>query len=216
MNISEKIVKIKKIPFFGELGEEELKIIAQKIFVKKYLPQEILIYQNDTSSGVYFILKGSARIYRITEDGEEINLGLCGENEIVGEMSLIDDFPRSANVEALQELETLILTGEDFKAIINNHPKIAVSLLKVLSKKIRQNNEHIEEVLSKNLIDRTFKMLQVLAQFYQNGDILLSQEELSSIIGATRSRVTEVLNILESEGKVNLSHKKIHVNKIVS
>ncbi len=71
----------------------------------------------------------------------------------------------------------------------------------------------MEDLVSKNLKTRTWKVLQTLSAYFPNKDINLSQEELSGIIGATRSRVTEVLNELESENKIILSHKHIQISK---
>jgi Mn-dependent DtxR family transcriptional regulator len=67
-------------------------------------------------------------------------------------------------------------------------------------------------MISKNLTDRTLNTLKTLANYFSNNDITLSQEQIASIIGATRARVTESLNTLEERGTITLSHKKIHLN----
>lgn len=164
-----------------------------------------------TPNAAYFIIAGSAKIYRITEEGEIVTFAVLGPNEVVGEMSLIDDMPRSACVETIKDTQVLILTKKEFHTILNTHPSVAIALLKVLSKRVRETNQQIENILSKNLNDRTWKVLESLAKYFPNKTINLSQEELANIIGATRARVTEVLNNLQKNNKIALSHKQIMI-----
>lgn len=211
MTIDEKIKKLRAFSLFKDLSEADLLVIAREI-KEEFIPQEtIFIAQEDSSDNVFFIVSGAIRVFRLTEDGEEINVSLSGPGAVAGEMSLIDETPRSANVETLKDCEVFILTGESFKRILKTLPDVAINLLKVFSQRLRENNDHIEEVLSQTLAERTWKTLCALRKIFPDDQINLSQEELSFIVGATRARITESLNTLESEGKISLSHRKIHI-----
>ena len=211
MNIEEKVKKLKAFPLFGNLLNGDLVVIAKEINVQTIPQNTTFINQEDISNIVYFIVNGAIRIYKLTEDGEEINISLGGPGTVVGEMALIDEVPRSANVQALQNTEVFVLTGEDFKKILNKFPEVAINLLKVFSQRLRENNAHVEEILSQTLTERTWKTLCALKKLFPNNEINLSQEELSFIIGATRARITEALNTLKDEGKISLSHREIHL-----
>lgn len=212
MNLDEKIAIIKALPLFESLTDSELEVIAAKLHEKNFPAHTAFIEQEDASDAAYILIEGSARVYRLTEDGEEVTLTIMGKGELVGEMSLLDDEPRSATVETLQDSRVLALTKEEFREILQNYPEIAIRILKTMSRRVRAANEQIEDVLFKNLEERTWKILQNLIHYFPNKDIALSQEELAGILGATRARVTEALNNLEKEGKITLSHRKIHVN----
>jgi len=211
MNIEEKTNFILSIPLFEKLTQKEAQAIAVIAREKTFAPKTAFIKQDEKSDVTHLIYKGTVRAYRIADNGEEVNLAILGPGEIVGEMSLLDEKQHSANVESLQETKALMLPKEDFVKILHLHPDITIKLLQTLSERVRLTDEYVEEVVSKELKDRVWKVLNILANCFSNRDIILSQEELAAIVGATRPRVTEVLNDLQNQRKLTLSHRKIHL-----
>lgn len=196
---------------FQGLPQEEIEAIV-KSADKKFIPAKtIFIEQDSLSDTAYLILKGSVNVYRMNENGEETNICVLGEGDIVGEMALIDHEARSAFVAAITDTTALILTGKSFKMILQRYPDVAIHLLSSLSKRIRKSDKHTEELLTKTLLTRTWNTLQILKRYYPNNVVHLSHEELASIIGATRARTTEALNELEKAGKIELSHRSIKI-----
>lgn len=213
MDSRQKIQILKRVPLFDQLDDHDISILAAVLKEINYPSGEVFIEQDDTQNpSAYIIVEGGAKIYRVTDEGEIINLATLGPGELVGEMTLLDDAPRSAYVETIKESKLLSLSRGQFRNILNNHPKAAINLLKTMATRVRVTNERLEDLVSKNLKERTWKVLQTLSSYFSNKDINLSQEELSGIIGATRARVTEVLNQLQKDGKITLSHKHIHIN----
>lgn len=187
-------------------------MLAPIVRQKTFPPHELIIEQEDISSPeAFFIISGSVKVYRVTSDGNEVPIAVLGEGEVVGELALLDDQPRSANVETLQESVMLCLNRHDFMKVLSAHPQTAINLLKTLSVRVRENGKTLEDMYSLNLYERTWKTLKTLSSFFPNHDVNLSQEELATIIGATRARVTEVLNELKSQGKITLSHRRIKI-----
>jgi CRP/FNR family cyclic AMP-dependent transcriptional regulator len=212
MDDSKIFQTIRKSEVFADLTDNQLKIIQPKLHLREVPKDQIIIEQEAQTFEAYIIVSGSVRIYRTTENGDEITLTFRGLGEIIGEMALLDNQPRSASVETIQPTQLLIITKENFRQVIFQFPEIALNLLKTLTKRLRQANLHLEEERSQNLAARTWKILETLANYFPDQEITMSQEELANIIGATRARVTEVLDQFESEGKITLSHRKIHLN----
>ena len=209
---SDRFKIFKNVLLFENLPEENIKRIIDLSIEKTFQTGDILIEQDTLANNAYIICSGSVRAYRISEEGDEITLGVLGQGEIVGEMSLLDDEPRSASVAVLQETVVLIINRGRFVSLLKEFPDLTISLLRTLSLRIRTINDHLEDIVSKNLYDRTWKMLLSLSKYFPEKNIALSQEELAEIIGATRARVTEVLNRLKSDGKITLSHREIKLN----
>lgn len=211
MTIPEKIDLLKSLPLFKNLSQQELEVIAGAASEQTIPAGTVFIEQEDESNSAYLIYKGSARVFRITEDGNEVNVAIIGPGEVVGELALLDNQPRSACVEALQEVKLLMITKSEFSNILKKYPDTAVSLLCTLADRVRSSNQLLEDVLSKNLYSRTWQTLNSLSHFFPGRVITLSQEELACIVGATRSRVTEILNELQTEKKITLAHRQIHL-----
>lgn len=202
---------LRNLPLFNNLTDSEIEILSKVLIKKDYPSGEILIEQNDISNSVYIIITGDVKVYRLSEDGEEINLAVLGKGEIVGELSFLDNEPRSAFVETIQKSQVLILSKDNFLHVLKDHNTIAINLLKTLSSRVRASDERLEDIMSKSLSERAWKTLRALSAHFPNKEINLSQEELAEIIGATRARVTEALNQLQTQGKIILHHKKIQV-----
>ncbi len=208
----EKIKILKSFDLFSDLTEEELKTIADYIQKKEFLAKTIFISQDEeVPDVVYFIYKGLARAYRTTEEGQEVNLSIIGEGEVIGEMGVIEELPRSATVEAMQNTIAYVLTGKNFVDLLKKHPQVSITLLKSLSKRLRKLTGRMEDIMSKNIEERTLGALRILSRFFPKKEILLSHEELATIVGATRARVTEVLDALRKTGKIKLQHRKIRL-----
>lgn len=98
----------------------------------------------DPGTFMAFIVSGSIRAFR----GEHTIAMLTGGNSF-GEMSLVDDEPRSASIEALTESDILVLTTLDFNALLQSHPDIASRILvqvsRVLSQRVRYLNQRLFE-----------------------------------------------------------------------
>lgn len=211
MTLDEKTKIIKGFPLFQNLADSQVQTISEAVFEKEFLPGDILVDQGDRSDGAYFIISGSVKVYRISLDGNPINIAILGSGEVVGEMSLVDEEPRSATVEAIQKTKTLVLTKSNLLRVLSQNTQTAMALLKTFSARVRAADDYIEEIFSKHLTERTLHLIQTLAKHFPNREITLSQEELAEILGATRARVTEALNSLASQGLVTLSHRKIHL-----
>lgn len=208
MDTHQKIEILKKFELFKNLSSPQLKLISIKVTEKKFLKKDLLIEQDDSDDSVYLIYEGIARIYRLNEDGREINLTVVGEGQAIGEMTPIVGGVRTAYAEAQTNLSAFVLKGSDLRNLIKDD-EIAINFLKVFCERLAYANKHLEEVMSQSLKDRTLALLTSLSKQLSTKAIEITQEELANILSATRPRVSEVLQELEKEKSIELSHRTI-------
>ncbi|HSX08864.1 MAG TPA: Crp/Fnr family transcriptional regulator [Candidatus Saccharimonadales bacterium] len=211
MTIEEKIKIMKTHPLFKGLDNEALDFIARRTQEKIFRPHTIIIHHGEQATAVYIIYKGLFKIYITNEEGKQIPVRTTGEKYFVGDLGVVDNDPVPATVETLQETHVFIVKKEDFNLIISKYTPFAINLLHLWGQKVRGANRQREINYSLQLKDRTMVTLHTLASYFPNHEITLSHEELASILGATRSRVTEVLNEFEKEKRIALSNRKIKV-----
>ena len=211
MTLQEKIQLIQSLPLFTKLSLPEIRYLAKIAQEKNYRRGEIIIKQEEISADAYIILSGHVKVYRLLEDGRIVNLSILGQGEILGELSLLDGKPRSANVEAMVPVKTLVIYKNNFDQFILKYPHIVKYFLAVLTKRLRLSQISLEDIAYGKLKKRVYNVLKKLAQYYSSQEIPLSHEELAEIVGATRARVTETLDELSQEKKLILSRKKIIV-----
>ena len=92
--------------------------------------------QGDTGVGAFIIRSGKVDIVQ-ERDGKEIKLATLGPGDVVGEMALLDEFPRSASVRAAEPTTALGIQRWHFKGILESHPQLALALLPILTRRIR-------------------------------------------------------------------------------
>ncbi len=133
---------LKQVPLFAGLSKKELQTLAKSSQERTYQPGATIIRQGDTGVGLYIITKGHAKVTQEQDpDRAEVVLNQVGPGDVLGEMALLDDLPRSANVVAEDEVTAVLLPVWEFRTALRSNPEIGLKLLSVLSHRLR-NAEH--------------------------------------------------------------------------
>ncbi len=143
-NISDLLIKI---PMFAGLDADELSIIEQRIKFVEIEQDEALFKEGDQGEYVCFVVDGRLDVTKKTITGENFVLNTLARGQSVGEMSIIDNRPRSATVKAKTKATLFTLGGNDFEAIMQEYPVIGMKVIKglslLLSKKLRQTSSRL-------------------------------------------------------------------------
>ena len=131
-----------RVDLFSELRKKELKEVAKSCREGKYSPGAVLISQSEKGLGLFILLKGTVRITRANSpDGAEEVLGTAGAGEVIGELALLDDLPRSATVTAVDEVTVLVLPFWEFRIlmrrVLRSDPDVGLDMMAVLSRRLR-------------------------------------------------------------------------------
>ena len=116
---------LSEVPLFSQLRESDIAGLANVTQERSYPKNSLILFADDPSDALYVVLSGQVKIVLGAEDGREVILGIHGEGEFFGEMSLIDDEPRSAHVIAMENSKLLILRRDDFNRCLREMPEIA-------------------------------------------------------------------------------------------
>lgn len=132
-----------RVDLFAGLDKKDLQVLTNACQERTYKAGSTLIKQGDTGVGLYVIISGTVHITQTNNpDRAEVDLGTAGPGSVLGEMSLLDDLPRSATVTAVTDVTALLLPVWEFRTTLRNHPDIALRLLSVLSHRLRKAESH--------------------------------------------------------------------------
>lgn len=142
---SEALEFIKKIPLFSKLNRQALWKLAKLAQIQIYPQNEIIILEGDPSNGVFIILSGEVEVLKHFQQPQQKILAHLGPGEIIGEMGIIDNEPRSATIRTLSEVKCITILQWDFVAQLQAYPQIALELLPILVKRLRlaEQNKNI-------------------------------------------------------------------------
>lgn len=139
-----------RVDLFSGLRKKDLKDLATYCREGKFSPGSVMLSQGEQGLGLFIITKGTARITRKNSpDGAEEVLGTAGAGEVIGEMALLDDQPRSATVTAVDEVTVISLPLWEFRRFLRrslrNDPDVGLNLLTVLSRRLRKAEQRALE-----------------------------------------------------------------------
>lgn len=138
--------QLKKLDWFDELPDDMLDALAQKIIKRSLGKDEILFKKGDEGDSLFVINSGWVKVVTKDTQGADVVLNQVGAGEIIGEMALLDNEPRSAGVVALEETIVLELKRDDFMDALKQQPDIALSVIRNFSSRMRYNTLYIEKI----------------------------------------------------------------------
>jgi CRP/FNR family transcriptional regulator len=219
MGADDTAVLLAQVPVFDELGETELRRVAEVAVPRRFRAGEVVFREGDDSDTCYVVERGHARALREHPDGRQITLATFGPGDIFGELAMFDDERRSATVEASDELAVVGILGGDMRRLMREHPDIAVKLVISLGRRLRAANERLARQSFQTVQSRVALVLgqlveQARAEGAGDGDVLVrtTQADLAKLAGSSRESASRFLAVLERAGVISQGRGRLTVH----
>lgn len=133
-----KLECVSRIPLFQGFPQRLLRKIATFCVDRAYAPGDVLCREGTHGIGLFFIVEGRVEVFGATRGGKEKRLALLGPGEVVGELMILDNVPRSASVRAITDVACYLMPEWDFRRLLRGQPEIAVRMLPTLAARLRE------------------------------------------------------------------------------
>jgi len=200
---------VSNIPVFKRITEKYLEQIVHDIKIVHCKKAGTVFHQSDETTDLYIILEGRVRASLIDDEGQEVILATFNQGEFFGEMSLLDGVPRSATVIAEEDTTLGVLKRESFLLAIKQNPMIAIDLLAIMVKKLRNTDALVESLVFFDVDERLIRLLLEIAKVEGEKDRSgfykirkLTHNELAARIGSSRVSISKAMKILTIRKKV--------------
>lgn len=135
-----------KVPLFSQLGRRDLRQLANSAVERHYKAGEMIVEEGQKAVTFFVLIEGRAEIVRGVGSPHPHRLTEIGPDGFFGDMGLLDGEPRAATVRALEDCTCLVLSCWDFIAELRSNPHMAVAMLPVLSRRIRELDRQLDEM----------------------------------------------------------------------
>lgn len=201
---------------FSALGEEALGALLRFGIRRSVAKNSFLVRQGETGETLYVIERGKAKVVRSGADGKEVILSLLGPGDVIGEMALIDDEPRSAGVVTMEDSDVHVISRQEFAACLSRHPEIALALLAGMSRRLRAADRKISDLATLDVYGRVARTLLELACPLNGRKVVvgrITQKDIAGMVGASREMVSRIFRDLEESGYIRMEPAGIVVNE---
>jgi HEAT repeat protein len=138
LSTMERILFLRRVPLFATLPVSDLKQIAAVAGERAFGNGTIIAEQGEPGDVLYIIVSGEVIVTAVSADGEQKELGLRHSGDFVGEMAIISEETRMANLTARGELRTLCISQSQFKEILRLRPEASLAVMSVLCTRLRE------------------------------------------------------------------------------
>jgi len=145
MSIDQEVEILRRIPIFAKIDPAKLKLMAFASERVTYKPGQMLFRQGERGDAAFIVLKGTADVLIDGREGP-LRVASLSENEIIGEIAILCDIPRTASVQAETELTTLKITADLFFRMLMDFPEMGVEVMRVLAHRLEQTTAQLQQV----------------------------------------------------------------------
>ena len=197
---------IRRVPLFSMLTPAQAERIAAGVVKRRYKRGEMLVEQGKKSDRLIILLTGRAHVITTDSRGREAIIAVVTPGDHIGEMSLIDDEPHSASVEADIQTDALVLERAAFMQCLPENNSLAHAVMLGLVSRLRRADRKIESLA---LLDVYGRVARSLLDFSEpdgeNRNIIrskITKQDLAKMVGASREMVSRVMKDLEQDGYI--------------
>jgi len=209
---------VEKISIFSSLSPEYIRKMENITQVTKYSPGKVIFMENDPGTGFYGILEGRIKIYKSSPLGKEHILHIFGPGEVFAEAAVFAgrDFPASAT--ALEESVLVFFPRDSFRALLGENPDLSLTLLGLMSMRLRQMVGKVEELSLKEVPARLAAHLLLLGDNSGKDEFQLdiNKSQLASLLGTIPETLSRVIRRMKDEELISIKGNRVKLLDIQS
>lgn len=206
------IETLRQTPLFSGLTESELQALANRTAVRSCGVGEILFSEGEPCAGLYVVVKGRVRIFKLSSSGREQVLAIEGPGGSIAELPVFDGGVYPASVTAIESSELLFISRKDFQGFCLEHPEVALKVLRVVGARLRRLVAIIEELSFTTVRHRLISW--ILRQAHAEGPTFAlgaTHQDLAAQIGTVRELVSRNLARLQAQGFIAINGRELSV-----
>jgi CRP-like cAMP-binding protein len=202
---------------FSELDASSLEALSAMVQYRRYPKGAFIVGQHELGSSMFLLVSGRVKVSLANPEGKELVLSYLEAPAHFGEMALVDGQPRSSDVIAVTDVELFSLDGKDLSAAIQLQPKLALSLIATLSRRLRHTIARLEDMAFHDATHRVMRVVLNVATagFEAHGTPVIqgmTHYDIATLAGTSRETASRVVSQLAREGIVMTKGRRIIVS----
>jgi len=217
MNL-DKINSLRRSTLFSELHDKTLSALAERAFERRFQKDEVLFVAGQEARGLFVIVEGAVRAYRVSLDGREQVIHVERAGATIGEVPVFDGGAYPSTAAADEPTVTLFIDKREILQLVMDHPEIAFTALKVMAGRLRRCAELVEALSLREVGQRLARFL--VAETRRGAaaidgqtiiDLNQTNQQIASRIGSVREVVSRAFTRLQHQGLIIVEGRKVKI-----
>ncbi|WP_316820921.1 response regulator [Pedobacter gandavensis] len=200
--------------FSNSSGLQELEKVIAARKVRSVKKRQVVYYEGDNVSGLYLVMDGKVKTFKLSEDGRELLTGMYGQEEYFGLTSLLLTAPYTETAEAVEDSTVCMLPKDLMEDLLNRYPDVARQFIQLISNDLQDKEEQLLQLAYHSVRKRMAEVLARLCkQEAQGMELVLrvSRDNLAAMAGMATETVSRILSDFKDEGIIERKGSQIIV-----
>jgi CRP-like cAMP-binding protein len=199
-------------------GLDELKKYIAERKVRQIKKKQVIYYEGDTANGLYLVVSGKVKTFKVAQDGRELLTGLYGPEEYFGTAALLAGENYMETAEAVENTSLCLIPRDLMEQLLNKYPDVSAQFIKLLANNVLQNEEQLLQLAYHSVRKRMAEVILRLKESETSDHQLflnVSRDNLASMAGIATETVSRILSDFKDEGLIERNGGKIVVLDLV-
>ncbi|RPD98697.1 Crp/Fnr family transcriptional regulator [Aureibaculum marinum] len=207
---------IREFNSLKSLSADELKSMSEQKDVLTFKKGDIIFEEGNTLNGVYCMKEGICKLSKLNANGKEQIVRFIKGGDMLGYRSVLSEEPVSLTVTALKDIKACFIPKKEILDAIKENPKFSLDMMKTVCSDLRDANMSLSNMAQKSVKERLADTLIFLKETFGEDEdgylsILLTREEISSVIGTATESAIRLLSEFKKKGFIALEGKRVKI-----
>ncbi len=207
---------LKKIDFFKNLSDEELKELEPYLAIVSFGKKENIFSEGEAPEWFYIVLKGKVKVTKLSHEGKEIILEVISPYDIFGGVAVLRNFPYPANAVAMETSEVLRISRKNLMRLVDRFPNLMYCIALQLGDRMKSSYDSLKNIALERVEARIAALLLKLSNKVgvetAKGvliDMRLTKQDVADMVGTTVETSIRTFSKFKKEGLVTDADGKI-------
>lgn len=190
--------------------KEALSLLTENRNVNKYKKRQVIYFEGNHPSRLFYIQKGRIKTYKTNEDGKELVVGLYNEGDFLGYVALLEGTTYKEMAEAMDDVELAVIPREEFDELLNSNKEVARKFMALLAERITEQEAHLLGLAYNSLRKKVADTLVMLHKKFSS-NINIGRENLANIAGTATESLIRTLGDFKNEKLIEIEEGVITI-----
>jgi len=206
---NKSLEKIDNLVNRGDGLAELQKLVADRK-IRTIKKKQIIFYEGDSPNGLYLLLSGKVKTYKISNDDRELLTSLYGPDEYIGVNALLSNDIYHETAEAVEDSSICMLPKEMVDQLVNHYPEVGKAFIKIIANNLKEKEDQLLQLAYHSVRKRMSQVLLRLAGSEpENAVLRISRDDLASMAGMATETVSRTLSDFKTEGLIEKKGSQI-------